>query len=70
MVERGHDDAVALDEWVWLMSMAQSADEATIQLGLTDRTEIEWFQWTAHHPWRRAPSTFCIGTFAWPRRWR
>jgi dienelactone hydrolase/pimeloyl-ACP methyl ester carboxylesterase len=41
MVERGHQDGVAPDEWVgWEFAKVQRLYD---QLGIGDRTEIEWF---------------------------
>lgn len=41
MVERGHDDGVGIDEWVgWEFAKVKRHYD---KLGLSDRTEIEWF---------------------------
>lgn len=41
MVERGHDDGVAIDEWVgWEYAKVR---RHYVKLGVGDRTEIEWF---------------------------
>ena len=41
MVERGHDDGVAIDEWVaWEYAKVR---RHYVKLGLGDRTQIEWF---------------------------
>ena len=65
MVERGHDDGVAVDEWVGYeyAKVRRGYDK----LSLVDRTEIEWFN---------GPHTIHgVGTFdflhkhlAWPVR--
>ncbi len=58
MVERGHDDGVALDEWVGyeFAKVKRGYDK----LGIGDRTEIEWFD---------GPHTIHgVGTFDFLRR--
>ena len=42
MVERGHDDGVAPDEWV--ASEYAKVRRLYTQLGIPERTEIEFFQ--------------------------
>ena len=50
MVERGHDDGVGIDEWVaWEFAKVRRHYD---KLGLPDRTEIEFFRRSPHHPWR------------------
>jgi hypothetical protein len=65
MVERGHDDGVALDEWVGyeFAKVKRGYDK----LGIGNRAEIEWFD--------GPPTTHGVGTFdflhrhlAWPAR--
>ena len=41
MVERGHDDAVAVDEWVGYEYA--KVRRGYVKLGIGERTEIEWF---------------------------
>ena len=65
MVERGHDDGVALDEWV-AYEFAK-VRRGYVKLGIADRTEIGWFD---------GPHTIHgVGTFdflhrhlSWPER--
>jgi hypothetical protein len=58
MVERGHDDGVASDEWV-AYEYAKVRRFYT-KLGIADRTEIEFFN---------GPHTIHgVGTFAFLRR--
>ncbi len=59
MVERGHDDGVAPDEWV-AYEYARTRRQY-VKLGIGDRTEIEFFD---------GPHTIHgVGTFAFLKRW-
>ena len=55
MVERGHDDGVAPDEWVaWEYAKVRRHYD---KLGLGDRTGDRILQWSAHDP---RPGTFAF----------
>jgi len=59
MVERGHNDGVAVDEWVGYEYA--KVKRAYDQLGIGDRTEIEWFN---------GPHTIHgVGTFQFLHHW-
>jgi dienelactone hydrolase len=65
MVERGHDDGVALDEWVGyeFAKVKRGYDK----LGIGDRTEIEWFD-GPHMIHGVGTFDFLHRHLAWPRR--